>query len=166
MMKPYTLKTNTCFSFVITAQCDYAGSLFAKYILASVKWERCPTLLLLRTSSRCHRLSATFTLLGNCSTTVPEPWLIFKVGVPSISSRWRERKWERQGELVRDESTLISVEFKKYLILRSVINSLFLNCWQQTLGAAILRLEQDWNYCSWDMTNKCHSEYSKCDLNW
>lgn len=57
------------------------------------------TLLLLRTSSRCHRLSATFTLPGNCSTTVPEPWLIFKVGVPSISSRWRGREAGRVGDV-------------------------------------------------------------------
>lgn len=49
------------------------------------------TLLLLRMSSRCQRRSATFTLLGNWSTTVPEPWLIFSVGVPSISSETREK---------------------------------------------------------------------------
>lgn len=53
-------------------------------------------------SSRCHRLSATSMLPGNCKTTVPEPWFIFKVGVPSISSRWRDRETEesvRIGEV-------------------------------------------------------------------
>lgn len=57
------------------------------------------TLLLLRTSSRCQRLSATLTFPGSWSTSVPEPWLIFRVGVPSISSGWRERKHEGEEEL-------------------------------------------------------------------
>ena len=78
-------------------QCDNVCSLFGESMVAGIKQMKSPTLLLLRTSSRCHRLSATFTLPGNCSTTVPEPWLIFKVGVPSISSRWRKG---REGELV------------------------------------------------------------------
>lgn len=46
----------------------------------------CLTLLLLLTSKRCQRLSATPTLFVNWSTKVPEPWLIFRLGVPPISS--------------------------------------------------------------------------------
>lgn len=57
---------------------------------------KCLTLLLLRTSSRCQRLSATLMFPGSCSTSVPEPWLIFKVGVPSISSGWRKKERKKK----------------------------------------------------------------------
>lgn len=46
------------------------------------------TLLLLRTSRRCQRLSANPTLFVNWRTKVPEPWLIFRLGVPPMSSKW------------------------------------------------------------------------------
>lgn len=44
------------------------------------------TLLLLRTSRRCQRLSATPMLFASWRTKVPEPWFIFRLGVPPISS--------------------------------------------------------------------------------
>lgn len=43
-------------------------------------------LLLLLTSRRCQRLSATPMLFASCRTNVPEPWFIFRLGVPPISS--------------------------------------------------------------------------------
>lgn len=73
-----------------------------------------PTLLLLRTSRRCHLLSATLMLPGNCSTTVPEPWLIFKVGVPSISSKWTEkRNSEQRKSHIFERSCLEEVQTHK-----------------------------------------------------
>lgn len=52
-----------------------------------------PTLLLLLTSRRCQRPSATpMLLLFNRRTRVPEPWLIFRLGVPPISSEEKTKK--------------------------------------------------------------------------
>lgn len=107
-------KTVPCFYFVVWIKFSASLSWCSASRFSSVKCElhqvqRWPrlrfmalTLLLLRTSSRCHRLSATFTLPGNCNTTVPEPWLIFKVGVPSISSGWGEsgKQMEKTGRTV------------------------------------------------------------------
>lgn len=51
------------------------------------------TLLLLLTSRRCQRRSATpMLLLFNRRTKVPEPWLIFRLGVPPISSEEKTKK--------------------------------------------------------------------------
>lgn len=73
------------------------------------------TLLLLLTSRRCQRLSATPILLVNWRTRVPEPWLIFRLGVPAISSeggerqRHTERERERGSLLYLNEKILIQI---------------------------------------------------------